>query len=133
MAPSEPSALHIGMRWISDGAPLEPMIERSSRLTRDELQALADRYDPGRSRALREPVVTDLGIGVALGLLPRQAFELCDVVTDVATRAGLPATTTLRVWEAIADAMVARLFPQLPRSHAAELGRLWAEVAVPTG
>lgn len=119
------------MRWISDGTPLEPMIERSSRLTRDELQALADRYDPRRSRELREPVASDLGLGVALGLLPRQAIELCDVVTDVATRAGLPPTTTLRVWEAVADAMVARLFPQLPRTSAAELGRLWAEIAVP--
>jgi hypothetical protein len=119
------------MRWITDGAPLEPLIERSSRLTRDELQALADRYDPRRSRELREPVVTDLGLGIALGLLPRQAFELCDVVTDVATREGLPPLSALRVWEAVADAMVARLFPQLPRSHARELGRLWREVVVP--
>jgi hypothetical protein len=116
------------MRWITDGAPLDPLIERSSRLTRDELHALADRYDPRRSRVLREPVASDLGLGVALGLLPRQAFELCDVITDVATRSGMSATHALRVWEAVADAMIARLFPQLPPTSARELERLWAEV-----
>ena len=116
------------MRWITDGAPLEPMIERSSRLTADELRALADRYDARRSRELREPVSSDLAMGVAWNLLPAQAYELCDIVTDVATRAGLPAPSALRAWEAVADAMTAHLFPQLPRSNADALTRLWSEV-----
>lgn len=128
MAASRRSALHERMRWISDGAPLEPMVERSSRLTPDELHALADRYDPRRSRELREPVSSDLALGVAWGMLPPQAYELCDIVTDAATRAGMPATTALRAWEAVADAMTARLFPRLPPATSDALGRIWREV-----
>jgi hypothetical protein len=117
------------MRWISDGAPLEPMIERSSRLTPAELQALADRYDPRASRALRAPVSSDLALGVAWGILPPQAYELCDIVTDAAARAGMPPPIALRAWEAVADAMTARLFPAaFPPGAAAALSRAWAEV-----
>jgi hypothetical protein len=118
----------VAMRWITDGAPLEPLIERSSRLTRDELEALADRYDPRRSRELREPVSSDLALGVAWGLLPPQAYELCDIVTDAASRAGMSAPMALRAWEAVADAMTARLFPTLPAERAEALSRLWREV-----
>jgi hypothetical protein len=128
MAAAKPIVLHVPMRWISDGEPLEPMIERSSRLTPDELHALADRYDPRRSRELREPVSSDLALGVAWGLLPPQAYQLCDMVTDAAARAGMPAPTALRAWEAVADAMTARLFPQLPPRHAEGLTHLWREV-----
>lgn len=116
------------MRWISDGTPLEPMIWRSARLTPDELRALADRYDPRRSRELRRPVSTDLALGLAWGLLPPQAYELCDAVTDAAARAGLPPPSALRAWEAVADAMTARIFPSLPASHAEGLSRAWDEV-----
>ena len=116
------------MRWIADGARLEPMIERSSRLTADELRALADRYDARRSRELRDPVSSDLAMGVAWNLLPPQAYELCDVVTDLAARAGLPAPSALRAWEAVADAMTARLFPQLSPTIAAALDQLWSDV-----
>jgi hypothetical protein len=128
MAAGNRMVLHGGMRWISDGAPLEPMIERSSRLTPEELRALADRYDPRRSRELREPVSSDLALGVAWNLLPPQAYELCDIVTDAADRAGMPAPTALRAWEAVADAMTARLFPSLPPTHTEGLTRLWHEV-----
>jgi hypothetical protein len=116
------------MRWIGDGAPLEPMIWRSNRLTPAELNALADRYDPRHSRELRRPVSSDLALGVAWGLLPPQAYELCDAVTDAAARAGLPPPSALRAWEAVADAMTARLFPSLPPATAAGLSRLWDEV-----
>jgi hypothetical protein len=116
------------MRWINDGAPLEPMIWRSSRLSPEELLALADRYDPRRSRELRRPVASDLALGIAWDLLPRQAYELCDAVSDAAARAGLPPPSALRAWEAVADAMTAVLFPSLPASHAEGLSRVWSEV-----
>ncbi|MDQ2674800.1 MAG: hypothetical protein M3Y40_09120 [Chloroflexota bacterium] len=114
------------MRWISDGAPLDPMIERSSRLTGDELHALADRYDASRSRALRAPVAGDLVFGMAWGMLPPQVGTLCDVVAEAARRAQLPSAVALRAWEAVADEMTARLFPQLPRAD--ELRQPWREV-----
>jgi hypothetical protein len=116
------------MRWISDGAPLEPMIERSSRLTGDELHALAERYDERRSRTLRAPVANDLAFGMAWGMLPRQVSTLCDVVADAALRAHLPSSVALRAWEAVADEMTARLFPQLPATAVEGLRRPWREV-----
>ena len=116
------------MRWISDGAPLEPMIERSSRLTGDELVALADRYDPDRSRALRAAVDRDLAFGAAWGMLPPEVDALCEVVTDAAHRAHLPPSVALRAWGAVADAMTARLFPQLPDGAIAELAQPWHDV-----
>ena len=114
------------MRWISDGAPLEPMIERSSRLTGDELVALADRYDERRSRTLRAPVARDLAFGMAWDMLPPQVGVLCDVVADAARRAQLPPAVALRAWEAVADEMAVRLFPQLASAEA--LRRPWREV-----
>jgi hypothetical protein len=114
------------MRWISDGAPLDPMIERSSRLTGEELHALADRYDAGRSHALRAPIARDLAFGMAWGMLPPQVSALCDVVADAARRAQLPSSVALRAWEAVADEMTARLFPQLPSADA--LGQPWRDV-----
>ena len=117
------------MRWISDGAPLEPMIERSSRLTGDELVALANRYDPDRSRALRALVDHDLAFAMAWDLLPPEVDALCDVVTDAAQRANVPPAVAMRAWGAVADEMTARLFPELPSSTvAAELGRPWHDV-----
>ena len=119
------------MRWISDGAPLDPMIERSSRLTGDELRALADRYDEGRSRALRAPVAGDLAFGMAWRMLPPQVSALCDVVAEAAHRAQLPPAVAKRAWEAVADEMTARLFPQLPPASAEELSEPWREVVEP--
>lgn len=116
------------MRWISDGAPLEPMIERSSRLTGEELHALADRYDERRSRLLRAPIAQDLAFGMAWGMLPPQVGALCDVVADAARRAHLPSPVAMRAWEAVADEMTARLFPQLPPTAAEALRRPWREV-----
>jgi len=116
------------MRWISDGASLEPMIERSFRLTGDELVALAERYDASRSRALRAPVAEDLALGMAWGMLPPQVEALCDVVTDAARRADVPPGVAMRAWEAVADEMTARLFPHLPADAAADLGRPWHDV-----
>lgn len=116
------------MRWIRDGAPLDPMIERSDRLTGEELQALADRYDEGRSRLLREPVARDLAFGMAWGMLPPQVGALCDVVADAARRAHLPPAVARRAWEAVADEMTARLFPQLPAAAADGLREPWREV-----
>ena len=116
------------MRWINDGSPLEPMIERSSRLTGEELVALADRYDEVRSRTLRAPVVRDLAFGAAWNMLPPEVDTLCEVVTDAAHRAHLPSSVALRAWGAVADAMTARLFPQLPAAAAAELVQPWHEV-----
>lgn len=116
------------MRWISDGAPLDPMIERSSRLTGEELRALADRYDEGRSRAFRAPVANDLAFGMAWRMLPPQVSALCDVVADAARRAQLPPAVAKRAWEAVADEMTARLFPQLPPTAAAGLRQPWREV-----
>ena len=114
------------MRWITNGAPLEPMIERSSRLTGEELLALADRYDEGRSRTLRAPVAKDLAFGMAWGMLPPQVGALCDVVADAALRAHLPPAVAMRAWAAVADEMTARLFPQLPSAEA--LRQPWREV-----
>ena len=116
------------MRWISDGTPLEPMIERSSRLTGEELNALADRYDEARSRALRAPVARDLAFGAAWGMLPPEVDTLCEVVTDAAPRPQLPAGGALRAWGPVADAIPARLFPQLPAAAVAELGQPWTDV-----
>lgn len=116
------------MRWINDGAPLERMIERSSRLTPDELRALAQRFDPRRSRELRRPITEDLAFGMAWNLLPPQAYELYDVVTDAAARAGVPEPTAKLAWEAVADAMAARLFPELPPDAAAALRQPWSDV-----
>ena len=116
------------MRWISDGAPLEPMIERSSRLTGDELHALADRYDERRSRTLRAPVANDLAFGMAWGMLPPQVSTLADVVADAAHRAKLPSSVAMRAWEAVADEMTARLFPKLPPTAVEGLSRPWREV-----
>lgn len=116
------------MRWISDGAPLDPMIERSSRLTGEELHALASRYDERRSRTLRQPVAGDLAFGLAWGMLPTQVGALCDVVADAAHRADVPPAVAMRAWEAVADEMTVRLFPQLPADAAAELGRPWRDV-----
>ena len=116
------------MRWISDGAPLEPMIERSTRLTGDELVALADRYDADRSQALRAQVDRDFAFGMAWDLLPPEVSALCDVVTDAAHRANVSDSVAKRAWEAVADEMTARLFPQLPAASAASLGRPWHEV-----
>jgi hypothetical protein len=116
------------MRWISDGAPLEPMIERSSRLTPEELLALANRYDERRSRMLQAPVAGDLAFGLAWDMLPPQVSHLCDVVADAARRADLPSDVALRAWHAVADEMTVRLFPQLPPRAAAELGQPWHEV-----
>jgi hypothetical protein len=120
--------LHGAMRWIGDGEPLEPMIRRASRLSPDELNALANRYDPRRSNELRRPVSRDLALGVAWELLPPEAYALCDAVSDATARAGLPPPAALRAWEAVADAMTARLFPSLPAPHAEALSRAWNEV-----
>ncbi len=117
------------MRWISDGAPLEPMIERSSRLTGDELRALAERHDRERSQTLRRSVSRDLAFGMAWDTLPPQVQTLCDMVSEAAMRAGLPGPVAIRAWEAVADAMTARLFPNLPADHIDELERPWREVA----
>ena len=114
------------MRWISDGAPIEPMIERSSRLTGEELHALADRYDERRSRTLREPIAGDMAFGMAWDMLPPQVGVLCDVVADAARRAQLPSVVALRAWAAVADEMTVRLFPQLASADA--LRRPWREV-----
>jgi hypothetical protein len=116
------------MRWISDGAPLEPMIERSTRLTGEQLHALADRYDADRSQILRAPVTRDLAFGAAWGMLPPELETLCDAVTDAAHRAHLPASVALRAWGAVADAVTARLFPQLPAADIAELTQPWQEI-----
>lgn len=116
------------MRWISDGATLEPMIERSFRLTGEELAALAERYDASRSRELRAPVADDLAFGMAWSMLPPQVEALCDAVTDAARRADVPPEVGVRAWEAVADKMTVRLFPQLPDAIAAELGRPWHDV-----
>jgi len=116
------------MRWISDGASLGPMIERSSRLTGEELVALANRYDASRSRELRAPVAGDLAFGMAWGMLPPQVEALCDVVTDAAQRADVPPVVAMRAWEAVADEMTARLFPQLPPASRRALGEPWHQV-----
>ncbi|MEO5986436.1 MAG: hypothetical protein ABIW50_09625 [Candidatus Limnocylindria bacterium] len=116
------------MRWISDGAPLEPMIERSSRLTAEELRALAERYDERVSRELRAPVTRELAFGMAWGLLPPQVGALCDIVTEASLRAGLPTDESMRAWQAVADAMTARLFPGLPPTSIRELRRPWEDV-----
>jgi hypothetical protein len=116
------------MRWISDGAPLEPMIERSSRLTADELHALAERYDEHASRELRAPVARELAFGVAWGMLPPQVGALCDIVTEASLRAGLPGDESMRAWQASADAMTARLFPDLPPNSKKALDRSWRDV-----
>lgn len=132
MASERATVPHVtAMRWISDGAPLDPMIERSSRLTGDELVALADRYDAGRSHALREPVARDLAFGMAWGMLPPQVGMLCDVVADAARRASVPAPIAMRAWEAVADEMTARLFPHLSAKAATQLGLPWHEVIGP--
>jgi hypothetical protein len=115
------------MRWISNGAPLEPMIERSSRLTGEELRALAASYDEARSRALRAPVSTDLAFGLAWGMLPPQVGALCDVVADAARRAHVPSEVAKRAWETVADEMTVRLFPSLAPT-ADVLGRPWREL-----
>ena len=115
------------MRWISNGAPLEPMIERSSRLTGEELRALAASYDEARSRSLRAPVSTDLAFGLAWGMLPPQVGALCDVVADAARRAHVPSTVAKRAWEAVADEMTVRLFPSLA-PMADTLGRPWRQL-----
>jgi hypothetical protein len=115
------------MRWISNGAPLEPMIERSSRLTGEELRALAASYDEARSRALRAPVSTDLAFGLAWGMLPPQVGALCDVVADAARRAHVPSEVAKRAWETVADEMTVRLFPSLAPTADA-LGRPWREL-----
>lgn len=104
------------------------MIERSRRLTSDELRALAERFDARRSRELRRPITAELAFGMAWNLLPPQAHELYDVVTDAAARAGVPEPTAKRAWEAVADAMTARLFPELPADEAAALLQAWSEV-----
>ena len=104
------------------------MIERSTRLTGDELAALADRYDEARSHALRSQVDRDFAFGMAWDLLPPEVSALCDVVTDAAQRADVPETVARRAWEAVADEMTARLFPQLPPAAVAQLGRPWHEV-----
>lgn len=117
------------MRWISDGASIERMIERSSRLTGDELRALAERYDDQLSHSLRAPVAADLSFGMAWDMLPPQVHGLCDVVADAARRAGLPPPVAMRAWQAIADAMTARLFPDLPAPSIEALDRPWHEVA----
>jgi len=129
MASGHPKAPDVAtMRWITDGAPLEPMIERSSRLTGDELHALADRYDERRSRTLRAPVANDLAFGLAWGMLPSQVSTLCDVVAEAAHRAHVAPLVAVRAWEAVADEMTARLFPTLSASSVDELGRPWHEV-----
>ena len=128
MAPSKRLVPHdLLMRWISNGAPLEPMIERSSRLTGEELRALAASYDEARSRTLRAPVSSDLAFGLAWGILPPQVGALCDVVTDAARRAHVPPDVAKRAWEAVADEMTLRLFPALAPTADA-LGRPWRQL-----
>lgn len=117
------------MRWISDGSPLEPMIERSTRLTREELLALADRYDEQQSRELRAPVALDIAFGMAWGMLPPQVGTLCDIVTEVSTRAGLSSALALRAWESVADAMTAELFPGLAPASREALTGAWVDVS----
>ncbi len=104
------------------------MIERSSRLTAEELHALADQYDERMSRELRAPVARELAFGMAWGMLPPQVGALCDIVTEAGLRAGLATDESMRAWEAIADAMTARLFPGLPSTSKVALGRTWAHV-----
>ena len=115
------------MRWISNGAPLEPMIERSSRLTGEELRALAASYDEARSRALRASVSRDLAFALAWGMLPPQVGALCDVVADAARRAHVSSDVAKRAWEAVADEMTVRLFPSLAPTADA-LGRPWRDL-----
>lgn len=128
MAAGKRLAPHSRMRWISDGAPLEPMIERSSRLTAEELHALADRYDERVSRELRAPVTRELAFGMAWGMLPPQVGALCDIVTEAGLRAGLATDEAMRAWQTIADAMTAQLFPGLPPASIQALGRPWEDV-----
>ncbi|MEO6577657.1 MAG: hypothetical protein ABIO99_02000 [Candidatus Limnocylindria bacterium] len=117
------------MRWISDGSPLEPMIERSTRLTREELLALADRYDERQSRELRAAVASDFAFGMAWGMLPPQVGALCDVVSDASLRAGISSATAVRAWESVADAMTAELFPGLPPASRQALTGAWDDVS----